>query len=196
LEHPVEGIDFTAVLALYGGSGAALPVLKSFVAHTPLLLEKLAKNLQASPDDYLIEIHGLKGTCNSIGAEEAGTLARELESGMKEGNIEMVKARHGELEEKVLSLTEGLKRILDEWDANRPVQEKEERAEPDRELLKKMSEATEAFNSSETEEVLRKLEQYRYEKGEDLIRWLREQAENFNYDAMHKQLEDLLGASQ
>jgi hypothetical protein len=40
------------------------------------------------------------------------------------------------------------------------------------------------------------LEQYRYETGEDLIRWLREQAENFDYDAMHKRLENLPGVSR
>ncbi|MDR0656562.1 MAG: response regulator [Treponema sp.] len=193
LKHPVEGIDFAAALRLYGNSGAAyIPILKSFITHTPLLLEKLAKNLEASPEDYLIEIHGLKGTCNAIGAVETGALARKLEFGMKEGNIEMVKARHGELEEKVRKLMEGSKQILAEWEVNRPEREKEGRAEPDKELLKRLSEITAAFNSNETEEVLRKLEQYRYEKGEDLIRWLREQAENFDYDAMHRKLEEFL----
>jgi CheY-like chemotaxis protein len=197
LAHPVEGIDFTATLALYDNSGAAcMAILKSFVAHTPLLLEKLAKNLETSPGDYLIDIHGLKGTCNTIGAVEAGTLARELEDGMKEGNIEMVKARHGELDEKALRLTKELKRILDAWEATQPAQAKEGRAEPDRELLKRLSKAAETFNSNETEEVLTELEQYRYETGEDLIRWLREQAEYFNYDAIHKRLGNLLGVSR
>jgi HPt (histidine-containing phosphotransfer) domain-containing protein len=195
LEHSVEGIDFTAALRLYGDSGAVyLPILRSFVTHTPLLLEKMAKNLETSPEDYLIEIHGLKGTCNTIGAVEAGTLARELESEMKEGNIEMVKARHGKLEEKVRSLIERLKQTLDTWESNRPLREKEWREEPDKELLKRLSKVTEAFSSNETEEVLNKLEQYRYEKGEDLIRWLREQAENFDYEAIHKKLEDFVGA--
>jgi hypothetical protein len=69
------------------------------------------------------------------------------------------------------------------------VEDKELRAEPDRELLKRLSEATAAFNSNETERVLGELEQYRYERGEELIQWLREQAENFDYDAMHKRLE-------
>ncbi|MDR2303336.1 MAG: hypothetical protein LBE10_01935 [Treponema sp.] len=114
-------------------------ILKSFVTHTPLLLEKLAKDPETSPVDYLIEIYGLKGTCNTIGAVEAGTLAGELESEMKNGNMKMVKAR---------SLTEDLRRTLDEWEANRPVREKEGKAEPDRELLKRLSEAAETFNSN------------------------------------------------
>jgi hypothetical protein len=113
---------------------------------------------------------------------------------MKEGNIKMVKSRNGELMEKARGLTEGLKKLLDEWAANQPAENKEGRTEPDRELLKRLSEATAAFNSNATEEVLGKLEQYRYERGENLIRWLREQAENFDYDAIHRQLEILLNS--
>jgi PAS domain S-box-containing protein len=190
LERSVEGIDFAAALLLYGNSGAAyIPILKSFVSHTPSLLEKMTGDLETSPSDYLIEVHGLKGTCNAIGATETGDLARELEFGMKEGNIKMARSRNGELVEKAGKLTEGITKLLDEWAAERPLEDKEIRAEPDRELLKKLSEATAAFNSNETEEVLGKLEQYRYERGEELIQWLREQAENFDYDAMHKRLE-------
>jgi CheY-like chemotaxis protein/HPt (histidine-containing phosphotransfer) domain-containing protein/two-component sensor histidine kinase len=195
LEHPVEGIDFTTALILYGNKGAAyIPILKSFVTHTPPLLEKMNEHLETSPSDYLIEVHGLKGTCNAIGAVETGAMARELEFGMKEGNIEMVKSRNKELVEKAGELTEGLKKLLDEWEASRPEEQKEKRAEPDSELLRKLSEATAAFNSNETEEALKNLEQYHYDKGEELIRWLREQAENFDYDAIHKRLEELLGS--
>jgi PAS domain S-box-containing protein len=192
LEHPVEGIDFNAALILYGNSGAAyIPILKSFVAHTPPLLEKMDKDLEASPPDYLIAVHGLKGTCNAIGAVETGALARELEFGMKEGNIKMVKSRHGELVKKARGLTEELNKLLTEWELSRPAEDKERRAEPDRDLLKKLSEATATFNSNETEEALGELERYRYEKGEELIQWLREQAEIFDYDAIHRRLEAL-----
>jgi hypothetical protein len=124
---------------------------------------------------------------------DAGALARELEFGMKEGNIKMVKSRHGELVEKVRRLTESIRELVEEWDAGRPGEDRERREQPDRELLRKLSEATAAFNSNETEEALGELERWSYERGEDLIRWLREQAENFDYDAMHKRLEEFLG---
>jgi CheY-like chemotaxis protein len=197
LERTVEGIDFSGALILYGNSGAAyIPILKSFIAHTPQLLEKMDRDVEASAADYLIEVHGLKGTCNAIGAVEAGALARELEFGMKEGNVEMVKSRHGELAKKVRSLTGSIRELIGEWEASRPGEERERRAEPDREQLKKLSEATAAFNSNETEEALGELERWSYERGEDLIRWLREQAENFDYDAMHKRLEEFLNSSR
>ena len=40
---------------------------------------------------------------------------------------------------------------------------------------------------------MRELEQYRYERGEELIRRLREQAENFDYELIRKELEEFLG---
>jgi signal transduction histidine kinase/CheY-like chemotaxis protein/HPt (histidine-containing phosphotransfer) domain-containing protein len=197
LGHPVAGVDFTAALMLYGNSGAAyIPILRSFISHTPPLLEKMDRDLEASPADYLIEVHGLKGTCNAIGAIETGALARKLELGMKEENIEMVKSRHGELAEKARGLTEGLTKLLDAWEASRPAEHKKRRVEPDRKLLKKLSEAAAVFNSNEMEEILGDLEQYRYEGGEELVQWLREQTENFDYDAIHRRLEEFLSVSK
>jgi CheY-like chemotaxis protein len=194
LRHPVEGIDFTAAMTLYGNNGAAyMPILKSFVSHMPPLLEKMDIHLESSPPDYAIEAHGLKGTCNAVGAAETGALARELEIASKKGNFDLVRRKHGALRKKALELTERLKTLLEEWEAGRPEERKERRAEPDRELLRKLSEAAAAFNSNETEEILGKLEQYRYEREGEFIEWLREQAENFDYEAMHRRLEELLG---
>jgi signal transduction histidine kinase/DNA-binding response OmpR family regulator len=193
-DHPVEGIDFRAALALYGNSEAAyMPILKSFVTHTPPLLEKMDAHLGSSLPDYAIEAHGLKGTCNAICAQGTADLARELEFAAKEGNLELVRRKHGELCEKVIELTERLRALLEEREAGRPEEEKERRGVPDRELLARLSAATEEFNSNNTEEILEELEQYRYERGEDLVKWLREQAENFDYDIMHKRLEEFLG---
>jgi signal transduction histidine kinase/FixJ family two-component response regulator/HPt (histidine-containing phosphotransfer) domain-containing protein len=194
-QHPVEGIDFMAAMILYGNSGAAyMPILKSFVSHTPLLLEQMDIHLAASSPDYAVEVHGLKGTCNAIGAGGIAEAARELEFASKEGNFDLVRRKHGTLREQALELTERLKTLLEEWEVSRPGEQKERREKPDRELLRKLSEAAAAFNSNETEAILEKLEQYCYEREEDLIQWLREQAENFDYEAMRKRLEEFLGA--
>jgi signal transduction histidine kinase/DNA-binding response OmpR family regulator len=190
LERPVEGIDFAAALALYGNSGAAcLPILKSFVAHTPLLLEKMDGYLEASLPDYAIAVHGLKGTCNAIGAGGTAEAARELEFAAREGNEELLLRKHGALRREALALTERLKALLDEWKGGGKADQKDRRAEPDRALLARLSVAAAEFNSNAVEELLEELERCRYEQGEELVEWLREQAENFDYEAMHKRLE-------
>ncbi|MDR0642273.1 MAG: response regulator [Treponema sp.] len=190
LDHPVEGIDFAAMQKLYGGGDAIASMLKSFVTHTPPLLEKMAAHLELSPPDYTIEVHGLKGTCGAICAEESASLARELERTAKEGNFDTVRSRHGELEDKLRSLLDKLAALLAEWDGRRPAGEK--KAEPDRELLSRLSAAAGEFNSNEVEEILGELERYRYETGEELITRLREQAAAFDYDAMDRHLEEFL----
>jgi signal transduction histidine kinase/FixJ family two-component response regulator/HPt (histidine-containing phosphotransfer) domain-containing protein len=196
LGHPVEGIDFNAALTLYGHSGAALiPILKSFVVHTPSLVEKLDGYVESSLSGYAVEVHGLKGTCGAICATAAAALAGELERAAKEGEKDLVKSRHGEMRRQAQVLTEGLKVLLAEWDAGRPGAEKERREEPDRELLARLSAAAGGFNANVTEEILGELERCRYDGGEELILWLRERAENFDYDAMHKRLEEFLSAN-
>jgi HPt (histidine-containing phosphotransfer) domain-containing protein len=155
LEHPVEGIDITAALRLYGDSGAAfIPILKSFVTHTPPLIEKMDAHLETSLPDYAVEVHGFKGTCKAICAAETAELAKELEFASKDGNGELVRSRHGELRRQALELTGRLSALLDEWDAGRPLVEKKPRIAPDRELLARLSAATAEFNSNITEEVL------------------------------------------
>ncbi|MDR1898971.1 MAG: response regulator [Treponema sp.] len=192
LEHPVEGVDFTSALVLYGNSGGALiPILRSFVTHTPSLIEKMGVHLESSFSNYAVEVHGLKGTCNAICAGGTAALAKELELAAREGNFDLVRSRHGELRQQALDLTERLKALLDEWEAGCPVRVKAPLTEPDPALLARLSAATAEFNSNVTEDILEQLEQYRYERGEDLVRWLREQAENFDYDAIHKRLESL-----
>jgi signal transduction histidine kinase/DNA-binding NarL/FixJ family response regulator/HPt (histidine-containing phosphotransfer) domain-containing protein len=194
LDHPVEGMDFGAAMLLYGNSGAAyIPVLKSFVIHTPRLLERMDSHLESSLPDYAIEAHGLKGTCNAICAGAAAKLAREMEFASKEGRLDLVRQKHGELRGKAMELTERLHGLLEEWEARQPEEEeKDRRPKPDRELLARLSAASGEFSSNDTEEILEELERYRYEEGEELVHWLREQAENFDYDAMHRRLEEFL----
>jgi HPt (histidine-containing phosphotransfer) domain-containing protein len=190
----VEGIDFNEAVNLYGTLSAFMPILESFVTHTPSLLEKMDGHLGSLEDslsDYAIKVHGLKGACNAVCAGEAAALALELESAAKEGNLDLVRSRHGNLERTVRLLLERLKTLLDEWRAGLPKAGKEQRAEPDRELLARLSAAAAGFDSELTEAVLGELEQYRYEKGGELVVWLRERADNFDYDIIRQRLEEI-----
>jgi CheY-like chemotaxis protein len=195
--HPVEGIDFGAALVLYGNSGAAyLPILKSFVTHTPPLLSRMEGHAESSLADYAIEAHGLKGTCNAVCAARAAALALELELAAKKGEREAVRGKHGELMRVTLELTGRLKALLAQWSAGLPSEVKPLKGEPERVLLEDLSEATAGFNSNLTEDILKELERCRYERGEELVGWLREQAENFDYEAMHKRLEEFLAGTR
>jgi signal transduction histidine kinase/HPt (histidine-containing phosphotransfer) domain-containing protein/ActR/RegA family two-component response regulator len=192
LEHPVEGIDFPAALARYGNSGAVyLPILKSFMAHIPQLLEQMESSRESSLRNYAIEVHGLKGACATVGAG-AAALAEELEAASRDGDAEFVRAHHEVLVREALGLTARLGELLKEWEGA-PPHEKQLRREPEGELLRRLSDAAEVYDSTAIEEILGELEQYDYETGDDLIRRLRKQVENFDYDAMRELLGQFLG---
>jgi signal transduction histidine kinase/HPt (histidine-containing phosphotransfer) domain-containing protein/AmiR/NasT family two-component response regulator len=193
LDHPVEGVDLEALQNLYGGGAAVALMLKSFITHTPPLLEKINAHLETSPLDYTIEIHGIKGVCNTICAKETAALAQELERASREGDLDFVRSRHGELADRLRFLLEKLKGLFALWNAEHPAGEKEERPEPDRELLSRLSAAAAEFSSGKVEEILGELERRRYARGEELIRRFREQAEAFEYEALHQDLEEYLG---
>ncbi|MDR0597616.1 MAG: hypothetical protein LBG14_03825, partial [Treponema sp.] len=145
--------------------------------------------------DYAVEVHGLKGTCNAVCAGGTAGLAGELEIALKRGKEDEVRTGHGELRRQALGLTEGLRGLLEGWDTFCGEGATEWRVEPGREVLVRLLAAAGNFDSNKTEEALGELERYRYEKDGDFIIRLREQAENFDYDAMHKELEEFLGNS-
>ncbi|MDR1894603.1 MAG: response regulator [Spirochaetales bacterium] len=192
LEHPVEGIDFDKALALYANSGAVyMGILKSFAAHTPSLLKKMGEDLETSLSEYAIKVHGLKGACNAVCAGEAAALAWDLELAAREGNSPWVRTNHGELNRGVLALTGRLKAVVEEWEARRPEEKKEWRDAPAGELLSRLSAAALELDARRIEEALTGLEHYRYRQGEDLVRWLREQAEAFDYPSIRRRIVEL-----
>jgi signal transduction histidine kinase/AmiR/NasT family two-component response regulator/HPt (histidine-containing phosphotransfer) domain-containing protein len=193
-EHPLEGIDFAAAQNLYNGI-AYVPMLRSFAAHIPSLLDKMALHLESSLPDYAIEAHGLKGACNVICAGEGASLARELELAARAGDLDFVRSRHGELADKIRPLLDRLGVFLAGWDADHPANARpleERRAEPDRELLSSLAAAAGEYNANRVEEILTDLERYRYERGEELIRRFRVRAEAFDYDVLRQELAQYL----
>jgi PAS domain S-box-containing protein len=192
LDHPVKGIDFSAALSIYGSAAPYIAILRSFVNHTPALLAEMSVYLETSLPDYTIKAHGLKGSCNTICAAGTAALAKDMETAAKEGNLTFIRPRHSALKTEALALTDRIKTLIAEWDAYQPREVRTQKAGPDREVLARLSASTAEFNSNKTEKILEELEQYQYEQGEDLVQWLREQAESFDYDAMHRRLEEYL----
>jgi HPt (histidine-containing phosphotransfer) domain-containing protein len=205
----VEGIDIEAGILRYAGEAAYLPILRSYLLHTPPLLETLRpgtlKDEKPSEEDlqkYVIAIHGLKGSSRGVGADGLGKLAETLELAAKAGDWETVRAENDVLLEKAEALLVQLKALLKIAserlsESGPPVSEgaKERRAAPDPVLLEKMLSAARRSKSSQMEELMAALENCDYDSGADLVAWLRERIENIEYDAVAERLESLLAGS-
>jgi CheY-like chemotaxis protein len=66
----IPGVDTEKGLSLYGGDlGIYLPTLRSHVSYTTDVLGKLRTVSKETLPEYVINVHGFKGTSASIGAE-------------------------------------------------------------------------------------------------------------------------------
>ena len=88
-----------------------ISALSSFLVNTPMALNKLRNVSQETLQDYSICVHGIKGTCASICAEEARKKALELEMMSKNGDLPGVLAAN----EIFLKYMENLLDNLQKW---------------------------------------------------------------------------------
>jgi signal transduction histidine kinase/CheY-like chemotaxis protein len=87
----IEGLDFAAGVQRMGGREASfIRVLNSYVLHMPGLLEKIRRFSAEFINDYAVTIHGIKGSCYGICAQETGKWAEALEMAARQGDIETI----------------------------------------------------------------------------------------------------------
>ena len=90
-EWSIDGIDKEKALTRFGGNEDTYwVVLESFVINTPGLLEKIRASAGTPPQDYALLVHGVKGTCYGIGADEIGKQAEALEHAALRGDAQYV----------------------------------------------------------------------------------------------------------
>jgi signal transduction histidine kinase/CheY-like chemotaxis protein len=88
--------------------------LQSFADNTPTVLDKL-RNFEAEKiADYIITVHGMKGICRNICAEETAAMAASLEQAGKSGDIDFIKGNNAALIGAVEKLLANIKVWLEE----------------------------------------------------------------------------------
>jgi HPt (histidine-containing phosphotransfer) domain-containing protein len=105
----IPGVDEQIFIELFEGNAELyMFVLQTFVGKTPGVLNNLRNVSQATLADYINNIHGLKGACATICAEEARKTAAELELMAKAGNVSGVLAANGAFLKQMEDLLDGL----------------------------------------------------------------------------------------
>jgi CheY-like chemotaxis protein len=185
---PVEGVDIAAGIERYHDAYAE--ILRSYCADTAGLLEKLRCLPEGdfSKDrinEYAIAAHGLKGSSYGIFANGMGKLAEFMEHTARAGDAQTIKAQNSRFVETTARLLASLEDLLQKAG---PPEAHPTIAAPAPALLQKLAAACARYRAKEMEEALNELEQYEYESGGELVQWLREQADNFEYDAIRERL--------
>jgi len=168
-----------------------IDVLRAWYKHFPGNAEKLrvlATELSDSGKlrEYTIVVHGFKGSNYGICADDLGKDAENLEAASRCGDVEYIAANNGPfLEKATLMFTH-----LEEFFAANTEQAKEGpmRTAPDKTLLAQFLDACKQFRSTTMEEILKQLEAFEYESGGELVKWLRDQVDNLEYDEIQERL--------
>jgi len=169
----IPGVDTKKGLSLYvGDTKIYLSLLRSYTANTPIVLEKLRAVSAENLSDYVITVHGLKGTSAGIGAEDIRAKALELENMSRAGNLQGVLAKNDKLIADAEIIVANVKEWLDKNDVH---EAKPKLKTPDKELLKRLRECCENYDIDSIEEVMSELEKADYEEDADLVKWIREQ---------------------
>jgi HPt (histidine-containing phosphotransfer) domain-containing protein len=94
-----------------GDEDLYISVLISFVSKTPSVVNKLKNVSNETLADYATTIHGFKGACANICAEEARKMAHSLEQKSRNGDLAGVLAENGPF----LKYIEDLMVKLQDW---------------------------------------------------------------------------------
>ncbi|MDR1471310.1 MAG: response regulator [Synergistaceae bacterium] len=191
----ISGVDIAAGMKRFNNVASVyMGVVKSFTQNMPRLLATLRGVTESTLSEYAVTVHGVKGSCYGICADEAGRMAEALEISAKGGDFTRVMAGNETFICTVETLLIQLKTLVESADevSSEAVRGKNSMPEPDRSLLEKMLRASQDYDIDAMQSAMDELEQYKYESGGELIAWLKEQLVNFCYEAISEKLEDVV----
>jgi signal transduction histidine kinase/DNA-binding NarL/FixJ family response regulator/HPt (histidine-containing phosphotransfer) domain-containing protein len=183
----VDGVDFAAGFKRFGEKQIYFDIVKTFINTTPVQLDTIRnfEPFKSSLDDYIIVVHGIKGSSRAIGAELAGTKAEQLEHAGKADNIQFITDNNNKFIALIEKLIDDLKKLIALQNTGEP---KPHALEPDKTLLVKLAEACENYDMTTIDEVMGEFLKYDYEKDNSLIIWLKEQIDNSEFTAVTEKL--------
>jgi len=186
--HEIYGLDTEKGIKRFSGDiEAYISVLRSYTVNTPPLLESAAEMYedQSRLKDYETIIHGIKGSSSAICADKVAEMARILEEAAKTGDLDYITVNNTAFTDATQNLIREIKDVLEIVQAQSTKPKKEK---PDRKTLEKLREACVNYEMSIVDETIAELESFDYETDEELISWLRSNAEQTNFDEIVERL--------
>jgi len=189
LDEKISGVNIEkGVKRFSGDAGAYLSVLRSFATNSlPLLdaADQACKSKQRMAE-YETIVHGIKGSSGSICADETAELAKALENAALAEDFDYIQKNNSAFTEQTRNLIKDIENLLDEALSAKTTQKKDK---PDKKTLERIREACINFEMNNVDDAITELEEFEYESGGELVVWLRENAEQTNFDEMTQRLE-------
>ena len=175
----IAGIDMEKGVERFSGdSDAYFEVLRSFAVNTPQLLEGIKSVNEKNLSDYAIIVHGIKGSCRGICADDIGNIAETLELAAKGEDVGYV------VKNNPLFLTAAWKLLADIdgfFEEENPKTVKPRQAKPGAEALGALLEACKDYDMDAADRAISELEKYEYDEDGELVAWLWENIQQMNF---------------
>jgi signal transduction histidine kinase/response regulator of citrate/malate metabolism len=171
-----------------------LQIMKSFAKNIPDSVAKFPEKLtDQNISDYAITIHGIKGSCYGISSKFLGDEAQKLEVASKIGNLEFVNKNRESFEIRIACFIEKLQMLFREIDEIVCENDKRQlKDRPDKNLLKKLFDASENFDMDEIQNIINELSKFKYANDEEKIEQLKNSAAEFSYDGVSQIVKAML----
>jgi signal transduction histidine kinase/CheY-like chemotaxis protein len=182
---PVPGVDFVRGLDRFGDEENYIAAIRSFVAHTPALLEELRES-GADFERFRITVHGVKGSSYGICADGIGRDAEALERAAREENRDYLASHRDGFIAETESLIQNLAAMLESLEGQKP-----RKAEPDHAVLARIREAAASYDMGAMDRLIEELEQYSYVSDGELVAWLRERIDRSELDEIAERLRSM-----
>ena len=189
----IPGLDIAKGVKRFGGKEKTynektyIDVLRSYAADVSSLLDEIETFNADNLADYVIKVHGIKGTSYDIFAEQVANEALELEKAGKAGDLEFIAVNHQPFMEKARALVSGIETMLSNIDleSRKPLLDK-----PDIRLLSKLIKACNDYDMGGADKTMAELDSYKYEyeSDNDLISWLRNSVDKMQFEEIVEKL--------
>ncbi|MCL2186616.1 MAG: response regulator [Treponema sp.] len=180
----IKGIKLSKGLERFSGDWETyVQVVQSFAFNTAPVLETIKEVNNETLPSYAITVHGLKSSCRSISAEDAGNQAEALEHAAKAGDLDFVTANNRAFIETVSELINDIDKVFVRKNDKK---EKPKRNKPYREALLELKSACEDYNAAKVDEIIAQIDAFEYTAqtgfaDDGLVKWLKENAAQMNF---------------
>jgi len=160
LLREIDGLEVDAAIAVMGGMDDVYEkTVRLFTRLAPDCIDRMIGLIDTDLNAFAVEIHGIKGSLNNIGASELGVKAAEIESAAKSGDINFCRENWPPYREKLVEFHGKLMSAL-------PERETGERSAGDEsallELLRNAKVAAEDFDAYGAMDIMRGALEYTY----------------------------------
>jgi len=195
-EIPIPGIDVSKGMALYGDDAALyVTIIESYARNTPAVINDLRGVSAENLAGYAINVHGLKGSSNNIGATRVAQMAARMEKAAKAGDLAGVLTENAALLAEAETLVGDIAKWLDSRGAGKA---KPALSSIDKDLLNALRICCENFDMGGADEAMTRLAGFSYDDNDDndLITWLGEKMATSEFDEVALRIAEYLGGSK